>query len=153
MQSTAEAKHAVVMAILTSIAASDMTARDRYWKLLACVDAMLFSRPPRFRGGKKGQGAASLNRLLSGRLRSFWSGDWMQLCLEVETNATKTDKKPVVDSITSEATMHKVLLAQVPAAVAEAQLPPNPWSVKPCQAGRWAGGVGVKRGGSTPHSC
>jgi hypothetical protein len=110
LQSTAEAKHAVVMALLTSIAASDVISRDRYWKLLGCVDAMLLSRPPRFRGGKKGQGAASLNRLLSGRLRSFWSGDWMQLWLEVETNATKTDRNPVVDSTTSEATMSKQIV-------------------------------------------
>ena len=34
----------------------------------------------------------------------------MQLWLEVETNATKTDKNPVVDSTTSEATMSKQIV-------------------------------------------
>ena len=42
-------------------------------------------------------------------------------------------------------TPHKVLLAQVSAAVEEAQLPLSPLSVKPCQAGRWAGEVGVNK--------
>lgn len=66
LQSMAKAKHAVVIGLLTSIEVSEVGDRGRHWKLLACVDAMLFSRPPRFRGGKKGQVACAASGLVIG---------------------------------------------------------------------------------------
>ena len=51
---------------------------------------MLFHRPPKTRGGRKGQGAATLNKLFTERLRAFWVRDWLQLWIDVECAVMKS---------------------------------------------------------------
>ena len=92
--SCAEAKHAVSTSLLKHASIADPADRalasDRHWKLLGSIDAMLFHRPPKTRGGRKGQGAATLNKLFTERLRAFWAGDWLQLWIDVECTVMKS---------------------------------------------------------------
>ena len=91
--SFAEAKVAVVTSLLNCSNVVDEAERarsiDRHWKLLCVHDAMLFNKPPKFRGGKKGQAAGSLNGMFTERVRAFWCGDWQYLWLEVESAAER----------------------------------------------------------------
>ena len=115
VQSFAEAKHGVVTSLLKEFHSASSPERNlnlnRYWKLLAAIDGMIFHRPPRTRGGRKGQESASLNRLFSDRLRSFWSGDWLQLWLEVESTVTKASNVSHELSFSHEATNKRVVQA------------------------------------------
>ena len=57
------------------------------------VDALLLHRSPRSRGGKRGQGAHTLNHTLAQRLRSFWAGAWAELWLDLEVSVAGVAKK------------------------------------------------------------
>ena len=92
----AEAKHAVVMAIRgqrASVLPDRAACLDRLWKLFSNVDALLLHRCPRSRGGKRGQGAHSLNHTLAQRLRSFWAGAWGELWLDLEISVRGAAKR------------------------------------------------------------
>ena len=100
--SFAEAKHAVAKSVLATDDITDPAERQlttvRLWKLIFMIDAMLFHKPPKLRGGKRGQGAATLNVLFTNRLRSFWSGDWVPLWTEVEATIVSSTRSTAAKS-------------------------------------------------------
>ena len=68
---------------------------ERLWKLLSMFDALMFCVAPRKRGGKRGQGAHTMNALYSSRLRSFWAGAWTQLLSELDVAQQVSLARPV----------------------------------------------------------
>ena len=66
------------------------------------ADGILFHKPPRTRGGRRGQGNATLNAMFTERLRGFWSGDWVPLWAEVEATVSNTQGKQPAQSRSQE---------------------------------------------------
>lgn len=114
--SFAEARHVITKGICATANIADeterMSTRERLWKLYFMSDAILFHKPPRMRGGRRGQGNASLNALFTERLRGFWSGDWVPLWTEVEATVSDTlGKRPAQSR--SEESLGKRMVSEI----------------------------------------
>ena len=111
--SFAEAKHAVDKNMLSTDAIADAAERQltvgRLWKLFFMIDAIMFHKPPKLRGGKRGQGAATLNALFTNRLRSFWSGDWVPLWTEVEATIVNSVRSTAAKSRSQESSAKRLV--------------------------------------------
>ena len=89
-----EARAAVLRAIISANEQTDALNSERLWKLLSLLDAMLLSAAPHRHAGRRGQGRASLNQILSKRLRAFWSGAWHQLLFDADSAIVPTRLVP-----------------------------------------------------------
>jgi len=74
-----EARMRVLLAIQCAGDVGDVDAETDAWKALFCLDRLLLTTPLRHRGGRKGQGQASMQALLAERLRACTRGAWQQL--------------------------------------------------------------------------
>ena len=85
-----EARIAACRAIVSADEAGDNVNFERGWKLFSAFDSLVLGVAPRSRGGKRRQGHATLNRIISARLSAFWSGAWHQLFTEIDNNRMRT---------------------------------------------------------------